>query len=74
MDTIKYIVLCKASGEHFTFTSLGELLDYLSPEGELHPDDYHADLKIFKVAEEFYAVPKDKVTRPLVKTWMLRSR
>lgn len=75
MTDISYIVLCKASGEHFTFNDTKELVDFLNPtEGEPHFANFHEDLRIFRVSGELTPAPKDKVNFPMVRSWLLREK
>ena len=73
---VKYIVLCKASREHFTFDSLSSLMDFLDPAGDedLQPHDYHNDLRIFSVAQELRPLPKEQVPKLMVRNWFLRAK
>lgn len=68
----KYIILCKASNEHFTFESLKELMDFLNPEAELQDAKYHEDLEIYEVAKQLKPTPQAFEKREIVKAWMLR--
>lgn len=73
---VKYVMLCKASSEYFTFDSMKSLMDYVNGEelGEPQFPDLYESTRVFEIVKELSIIPQEEVLQPMVKSWMLREK